>query len=311
MALVTTLTDGEARTLLGAWTLTLESLVPLPAQGTVNSNFRVRASGRAWFLRINEGKREDDVVAEAELVTRLREGGLPTPEVVRTHDRAWFVRHGHKPVTLFPWIEGHEAKPRLDAPSTVEVAGRALALLHRAGARLATATLPRNHYGLDELERRLSRFAADPRFVEVAPLLAEELERARRAPALPSGLIHQDLFPDNLLVDDAGDLKAVLDLEQATFGRFVYDLAVAATSWCWDGKVHRREAMDALLRAYEALRPLSAAERAAFADELRLAAARFTITRITDVFLPAGIDPELRRKKDWREYAARLRQLRS
>ena len=47
----------------------------------MNSNFRVRASGRLFFLRVNEGKRDEDVVAEADLVAALRSGGVPTPEI--------------------------------------------------------------------------------------------------------------------------------------------------------------------------------------------------------------------------------------
>jgi len=311
MALLTPLDPDEARAALAAFGLALESIVPLPAHGTVNSNFRVRASGRELFLRVNEGKRDEDVVAESELVTRLREGGLPTPEVLRTRDGAWFARAQGKPVTLFPWVGGREAEPHPDRPETVEVVGRALGLLHRAGARLGAASLPRNHYSLDELARRLGTFAHDARFAEIVPLLDEELARARSSEPLPSGLIHQDLFPDNLLVDAGGKLLAVLDLEQATFGRFAYDLAVAATSWCWDGRAHRRDAIEAMLRAYDEVRPLAPVERAALLGEARLAAARFTITRITDVFLPAGVDEELRRRKDWRDFAARLRELRA
>ena len=310
MALRTPLALDEARRLLAAWALVPDEVTPLPAHGTVNSNFRVRASGRTWFLRINEGKRDDDVVAEATLVDRLRAGGLPTPEVVRTRAGAWFARHADKPVTLFPWLNGREAEPRFDRPSTVAVAGRALALLHLASAGLEPSSLPRNHYSLDELERRVGRFAADARFADALPVLVDELRRARQPRSLPSGLIHQDLFPDNLLVDDAGELVAVLDLEQATFGRFVYDLAVTLTSWCWDGRAHHPVAARALLDAYRALRPLDAAEEQALPDELRLAAARFTITRITDVFLPDGVDPELRRRKHFQHYLDRLLALR-
>jgi homoserine kinase type II len=310
MALLTPLADDDARAALDAFGVTLERIQALPAHGTVNSNFRVRASGRDYFLRVNEGKRDEDVVAEAELVNRLREGGLPTPEMLRTRTGGWFARAHGKPVTLFPWIDGREAEPRPDRPETVEVVGRALALLHRAGAKLDAASLPRNHYSLDELERRLKSFAPDPRFAEATGLLAEELERARRSPEQPSGLIHQDLFPDNLLIGARGKLIAVLDLEQATSGRFIYDLAVAATSWCWDGRAHRRDAIEAMLRAYALVRPLSSGERDALNGEARLAAARFTITRITDVFLPDGVDPDLRRRKDWRDFFARLRELR-
>jgi homoserine kinase type II len=312
MALLTPLAADDARAALDAWGLRLESIVPLPAHGTVNSNFRVRASGRDYFLRVNEGKRDEDVAAEAELVHRLREGGLPTPEVLRTRSGEWFTRAHGKPATLFPWTDGREAEPHPDRPETMRVVGRALALLHRAGARLQAASLPRNHYALDELERRLGSFAGDARLAEIVPALTAELARARKrsATAFPSGLIHQDLFPDNLLVDASGALVAVLDLEQATYGRYVYDLAVAATSWCWDGRAHPPAATDALIAAYEEVRALDADEKHALRDEMCLASARFTITRITDVFLPDGVDPDLRRRKDWRDFAARLRELR-
>jgi homoserine kinase type II len=313
MALLTPLSHEEARATLDAYGLTLESIVPLAAHGTVNSNFRVRASGREWFLRVNEGKRDADVVAEAELVTELRAGGLPTPEIVRTRAGGWFATVHKKPVTLFPWTEGREAAPRADDPSSVEVAGRALALLHRAGAQLDPARLPRNYYSLDELERRLASFSGDRRFGDALPLLTDELARARRREqaSFPSGLIHQDLFPDNLLVDAQGNLVAVLDLEQATHGRFSYDLAVAITSWCWNGREHVAHAMDAMRAAYESVRPLDRVEVSALRDEMCLAAARFTITRITDVFLPEGVDPDLKRRKDYRDFLSRLADLRS
>ena len=306
MAGITALGSDEAAQLLAEWDLRLESLEALPERGTVNSNFRVRASGRTFFLRVNEGKRDEDAAAEAILVARLVSAGLPTPEPLKTRSGAFLGRAQGKPVTLFPWLDGHEAAPRPEAPATVAVAGTALGRLHLAGLDLGRERLPRNHYPLEELERRLGTFRDEARFAEIVPLLDEELERALRRPPTASGLIHQDLFPDNLLVDENGQLAAVLDLEQATFGRFAYDLAVSANAWCWDGQAIVRPAVEALLGAYEAVRALDPDERAAFPDECRLAAARFTITRITDVFLPENVDPDLRKRKDWRDYARRL-----
>jgi homoserine kinase type II len=307
MALITPLSDEEMRRVLAFYSLALESFTPLPGKGTVNTNFEVRASGRRYFLRVNEGKSAADALAEGRLVAALRRGGVPTPEVLTAPGGA-HVEAGGKPVTLFPWIDGHEAHAAADEPATVAVVGRALALVHQAGRALAPAELPRNHYSLEELERRLATFDGDPRFADVVPLIAAELARAhrRRRESAPGGLIHQDLFPDNLLVDERGELAAILDLEQATGGPFAYDLAVSLNAWCWDGREIRREAADAVLAAYERARPLEAAARAALVDEARLAAARFTITRITDVFLPDGVDEDLRRRKDYREYTRRL-----
>ncbi len=306
MALRTRLDEDEARTLLDAYGLALESIEPLPAHGTVNSNFRVRASGRVWFLRLNEGKRDADVAAEVALVDRLRAHGLPTPEIVRARDgRAITVAAG-RPATLFPWLEAREAQPDPKEPATVALVGMALGRLHRAGWGLTAGELPRNHYSLDELERRLESFADDMRVADVVPALRYELDRARRRRPAVAGLIHQDLFPDNVLVDGAGQLVAVLDFEQATHGALVYDLAVAINAWCWTGSRIHKPAVDSVLLAYEALRPLDHSERSRLVDEGRLAAARFAITRITDVFLPEDVDPELRKRKDFREYVRRL-----
>jgi homoserine kinase type II len=302
MAALTVLDEPAAARILSAYGLALEGLTALPEKGTVNSNFRVRAGGRDYFLRVNEGKSVDDVIAEATIVAAVRAAGLATPEIIPTRAGAPYARHGERPVTLFPWLPGREATGAAEAP----LVGAALATLHLAAARLDHA-LPHNHYTLESLLQRLNRFAGDPRFSDVVALLAEELERARRDAdgELPSGLIHQDLFPDNLLVDETGALVAVLDFEQATEGRFVYDLAVSINAFCWDGE-RITGAMDALLGAYRRLRPLSDREEAALWSQARLAAARFTITRVTDVWLPTGVDPDLKRRKDYRDYARRL-----
>lgn len=306
MALRTPLDEESARALLGAYGLALESIEPLPAHGTVNSNFRVRASGRRWFLRLNEGKRDDDVAGEVALVDRLRAGGLPTPEIVRARDGRAIVHAAGRPATLFPWLDGREAQPDPKEPATVALVGAALGRLHRIGRALGPDELPRNHYSLDELERRLESFADDLRVADFVPALRVELLRARRRRPALSGLIHQDLFPDNVLVDAAGGLVAVLDFEQATYGTLIYDVAVAINAWCWTGSRIHKPAVEAVLAAYEAVRPLDMSERSRLVDEARLAAARFAITRITDVFLPADVDPDLRKRKDFREYIRRL-----
>jgi homoserine kinase type II len=306
MALRTPLDEVEARAVCEAYGLQLESYEPLPALGTVNSNFRLRASGRVWFLRLNEGKREQDVAAEVALVDRLRAHGMPTPEIVRAPDGRAIVTAAGKPTTLFPWLDGREASPDAKDPSTVALVGAALGRLHRAGWGMTAAELPRNSYSLDALERRLESFADDMRVADVVPALRYELARARRRRPSVSGLIHQDLFPDNVLVDGDGALVAVLDFEQATHGLLVYDVAVALNAWCWTGSRIHKPAVDSVLVAYEAVRPLDASERARLVDEARLAAARFAITRITDVFLPEGVDPELRKRKDFRDYVRRL-----
>ena len=147
--------------------------------------------------------------------------------------------HVHqKPATLFPWVTGAR-RSRFPTRRRCARSGAALALLHRAGQALPSSELAagplsarRARAPPGDLRRRSALFRDRAR----ARRRARSRKRSRRAKARgPIGLIHQDLFPDNLLVDERGELAAMLDLEQATYGPLLYDLAVALNAWCWDG----------------------------------------------------------------------------
>ena len=113
-------------------------------------------------------------------------------------------------------------------------------------------------------------------------------------------MIHGDLFRDNVLWDDGGRLVAILDFEQASGGSLAYDLAVCINDWCWDG-APRLDLARAMIAGYTGERALTAADREALPIEVRRAAARFTITRITDVYLAKVANPD----KDFRAFLAR------
>jgi homoserine kinase type II len=260
------------------------------AVGTINTNLRVETESGLWFLRINEGKSLDDVGREAAIVAHLAERGVPTPPPLRSPDGQPFVLWRDQIVSLFPWVPGCTLTRGEVTPAQAAAVGGALAQLHRAGADFPDHRPGR--YEPDEIARRLARIAALAR-PELAPALAvlgPELDRLskERAADLPTGLIHGDLFIDNVLYADDGALAALIDFEQASWGRLAYDLAVTVLAFAYGRDDFRPELVRALLDAYSALRPPTVAERAAFAAELRFAACRFAITRITDVHLKQG-----------------------
>ena len=127
---------------------------------------------------------------------------------------------------------------------------------------------------------------------------------AARTPVLPTGLIHGDLFIDNVLYDEGGALSALIDFEQASWGRFAYDLAVTTLAFGYGRDDFRPEIVRALVEAYAAVRRPTPAEAAGFGAELRFVACRFAVTRITDVHLKqgAGAAPG----KRYQRYLARL-----
>jgi homoserine kinase type II len=305
VALFTRLGDGELANLAAAFALGAVRAAQPIAAGTINSNFAVETERGPWFVRINEGKAEADVAWEAALVTALAAGGVVTPPPIVARDGRPYAPLGDKWVSVFPWRAGRHLEPDEITLEVADAFGAALARLHLAGLALDARWRRRSRYDHDQLVARHAGFAAsaDPELARAISVLGEELAVASSAAALRArathGIIHGDLFRDNVLWE-AGRLEAILDFEQASGGSLVYDLAVCLNDWCWTGEV-RIDLAGALLAGYQRVRPLTPADRDALPIEVRAAAARFTITRITDVYLARVDNPE----KDFRAFLAR------
>jgi homoserine kinase type II len=278
------------------------------AAGTVNTNLSVDTARRRLFLRVNEGKDAGDVEREATIIAHVAERGLATPAPLRTTSGAPFLPWGGSFVSLFPWVAGATLGRAAVGPDHARASGAALAQLHRLGADLPDHRPGR--YEPAEIRRRFQLVSAlgDPALSETLAVVGPELDRleGERAGVVPAGLIHGDLFIDNVLFDGPR-VAALLDFEQASWGRLVYDIAVSVLAFGYGATDFRPEVTRAFIEGYAAERLPAAVEREVFGAELRFAACRFAVTRITDVHLrkqagaPAG--------KDFRRYVERLRRV--
>jgi len=276
------------------------------AVGTINTNLRVETDDGPLFLRINEGKSEDDVWREAAIVAHAAAQGVPTPVPRATKEGIAFAVWGGEYVSLFPWVEGRTVARAELTPDHAAAVGAALARLHLASAGFPDQRPGR--YEPPEIDARLARITAlaRPELEAAVAILAPELGRlhAVRAPDVPVGIIHGDLFVDNVMYDAAGALTALIDFEQASWGRLAYDLAVTTLAFGYGRDDFRPEIVRALIVAYRGVRPPTDVERAAFGAELCFVACRFAVTRITDVHLKreAGAAPG----KNFHRYLDRL-----
>jgi homoserine kinase type II len=323
VARFTQLDDAEVRALAAAFGVgPLTGWREVPA-GTINSNFEVATAVGRFFLRINEGKAEADVAYEAELVAALAARGVATPLPLRAvADGRPYVAFGRRFASLFPWVDGRHRELGEVTPADAGAVGAALARLHRAGLELGPAHRRDGIYTFAAICERFAglRGSADPELEPAITAIADEIEwleaRAAERAAAPRGIIHGDLFRDNVLFTPAG-AASLIDFEQASTGALIYDLAVCVNAWCFTPRSASLRSglvgafddslIAALVAGYEELRPLAAAERALLPVEARAAAMRFTVTRITDVYLPGIEQPG----KDFRRYLARLQQLRA
>jgi homoserine kinase type II len=273
----------------------------------VNSNFFLDTEQGRVFARIYEEQEVDGVEYEWALLDHLAAAGLPVPRRVEGPGPGE-LRVAGKPTALFEVLAGEEVcQAMVDAPRA-EAVGRLLARAH-----VAAAGFPRHREGrftLTDVRRRLEgvRELDRPELSAAVEVLFETLDEVEAGwdSTLPTGVIHGDLFRDNVRWEDHRIVGA-LDWESASDGLYVYDLAVAMLAWCY-GDALDWELARAMARGYAAARPLEPAERAFLRTALLAAAARFTVTRITDYHLREG---SAQVKKDWRRFEARLMAVRA
>jgi len=306
MALFRAVSDADVREMLAAFGVGGYRAHHPIAVGTINTNLRVETDAEQLFLRINEGKSEDDVWREAAIVAHAAAQGVPTPVPRAASDGLAFARWRGEVLSLFPWVAGRTLARAELTPAHAAAVGDALAKLHLASAGFPDHSPGR--YEPPEIEARLARIAAlgRPDLAAAVQVLEPELAalREERIADIPVGIIHGDLFVDNVMFDDSGVLAALIDFEQASWGRFAYDVAVTTLAFGYGRDDFRPEIVRALIDAYVAARPVTDAERAAFGAELRFVACRFAVTRITDVHLKreAGAAPG----KNFQRYLDRL-----
>jgi homoserine kinase type II len=306
MAVYTDVDDEELIAFLRAYDLGALLSCKGIAEGVENSNFFLHVSAGNFILTLYEKR-----VAEADLpfflglMEHLSARGVTCPQPVRDRSGTALGRLAGRPAAIVTFLDGYS----IHHPEVVHCArlGAALARLHLSGAdfpmRRANALSVEGWRPLyAPCAARAGEVAAD-----LGDLVAAELERLERdwPRGLPEGVIHADLFPDNVFF--LGDqISGLIDFYFACTDALAYDLAVCLNAWCFDAAgTYDLEKGAAMLESYCRLRPLSAAETAAFPILARGAAMRFLLTRFVDwLDVPPGA---LVRPKDPREYLARLR----
>ena len=242
------------------------------AAGMQNSNYFVAAGGRRWVLTIFEHLGPRELEFFLALQDHLAARGLPCPRPLATADGHFWRQLAGKPAALFNCLPG----ACIDAPSLAQcrTLGEMLARLHLAGADFPSPLPnPCGHAWRESTGRALAPLlSADER----GQLLTElDFQAAQDYSSLPRGIIHADLFRDNVLWQADGQLSGVLDFYFAGEDCLLFDLAVAANDWCADDGL-----LAALLAGYSALRALTPAEAAAWPALRRAAALRFWLLRL-------------------------------
>src|SRR6516165_9459990 len=276
------------------------------AEGVENSNFLLQTSKGAFILTLYEKRvAAGDLPFFLNLMEHLAARGLTCPQPVRSRSGEALGRLAKRPAAIVTFLDG--VWIRRPSPAHCAAVGTALAELHLAGADFAMTR--RNGLSVEGWRPLFEAAAARADTVAsgLRDTIAAELARLERdwPRHLPQGVIHADLFPDNVFF--IGDrLSGLIDFYFACTDALAYDVAVCLNAWCFEPDLsYNMTKGRALLHGYMRKRPLSAPETAALPMLCRGAALRFLLTRLVDwLSVPPGA---LVRPKDPLEYYRKLR----
>ena len=276
------------------------------AEGVENTNYLVHATGGTFILTLYE-KRVDpkDLPFFLGLMEHLAAGGVSCPLPVRDGQGKNLNALGGRHAALITFLEG--VWPRKPKPEHCAELGRALAKMHMAAEGFALNRT--NALGLAGWRPLFNKFEAqaDTILPGLRKLIGGELDQLEASwpRGLPEGVIHADLFPDNVFF--IGDkLSGLIDFYFACNDALAYDIAVCLNAWCFETDYAFNATKGrALLKGYQDVRPLSTAEKSAMPLLARGAATRFLLTRSYD-WLNTPKDALVARKDPF-DYVRRLR----
>jgi homoserine kinase type II len=252
--------------------------------GIENSNYFVTTRQGQFVLTLFETMAAVELPYFLDLMAHLAEHSVPS-----AHPQA--DRQGHylrslkgKPAALVQRLRGNS----IEQPTRLQCAavGTALGRMHTAGLSFPSRRAnPRGpHWWANTACKLIPRLVPDD-----VELLSSELRfqaGARHSCDLRRGVIHADLFRDNVLFVGES-LTGIIDFYYACNDLLLYDLAVTVNDWCSNADGSLQESLlESLLNPYQQQHPFSPAEQQTWPVMLRAAALRFWLSRLHDQHFP-------------------------
>lgn len=280
MAVFTPITSTELDDLLANFELSPHLEVQGIASGTVNSNYKVRCQQGTFVLTILEATSHTKAQELASFADHCHQHGVPCPKLIHP-SKPLSATFNDKPVILAQFLSGESVlTPSLEQCQHL---GKVLAHLHTKGTSFPI-----------KIENSMGNAWREQTFQGVKHSLSKdeqhalahiiELQQRLAELPLPKGMVHYDLFRDNALFED-DHLIGIIDFYYACYETFVLDVAISINDWCtqWHKATPSLdlEKVNAMLKGYQAHRPLLKSEIEALPDYCKLVCGHFWLARLS------------------------------
>jgi len=257
---------------------TLGSLIQFSGiqAGIENTNYRVSTSTGDYILTLFETLAELELPAYLSLIKHLNESGFPAPKPYYCMGKRYINNLAGKPATVFSCLSGKS----IESPSHSQCSeiGGYLAKLHQLSSSIDFNK--QNAKSISGCQYIFKQINSQLPETDIQLLTAElNYQSNYPLPNLPQGIIHADLFKDNVLFEQ-GRISGILDFYNACGDYFLYDIAVTCNDWCVANESLDQQKFKAFISGYQMIRPLTEDETIHLTVFLRLAALRFWLSRI-------------------------------
>lgn len=283
MSVFTSVTEADASALLERFSIGAPTVLKGIASGIENTNYFLTTSQGNYVLTLFEQLTPTELPYFLQLMDHLSSRGVPCPQPVASRHQSFLDEVNHRPASIVSRLSG--ASVTQASAGQCAAVGAVLAKIHLAGQDFPL--LRENQRGANWWKATSVQLLPhlDP---ESATLLQAEIrfQALYRWQDLPRGVIHADLFRDNVLFEH-DDISGVIDFYFACTDAWLYDIAITANDWCTTATGELDPTLTrALLNAYHCVRPLIPIERGAWPVMLRAAALRFWVSRLYDLHFP-------------------------
>ena len=275
--------------------------------GTSNSNYLLKTLKKNYILTIFEERtNQENLQFFFDLMNHLNKNYVKCPEVIRDKKGNYSNSIKNKNAVITSFLKGKS----IDQVKPIHCAslGSTIARMHKESARLKINR--ENELGFTKLNgliQALKNFH-DKIEVHVIDLINEEYAFLSREinDSLPAGIIHADLFPDNIFFE-GNEVTGIIDFYFSCNDYYAYEIAICLNAWCFEPNNNEFNPTKAkyLLSSYNQLREFSEEEKKALPLLTRASALRYLLTRLIDYY--SHDDSELIQKKDPNEYLTKLK----
>jgi homoserine kinase type II len=293
MSVFTTLTLPEVQDCLQDFSIGEVTELKGIAEGITNTNYFVITETSRYVLTIFEANTIDELPYFVDLMAHLAEHNIPCPEPIADKQGVALQEIEGKPALLVSCLQGRDVSEP-DAAQCAQV-GRMLAHMHLAGDAFGQQSNNQRDaaWRSNTAAQVMGKVSADER-VLLQQVLA--FQDNLDLDSLPRGVIHGDLFRDNVLFDGAA-LGGFIDFYYACHDVLAYDVAIAVNDWCLtESGGFDEPRLNSFMQSYTEVRPFNEGEKQAWQGLLCIAALRFWLSRLYDFHFP--VEGELTQAKD-------------